>query len=299
MTVLESSNKLSIEITFTDPRAIDIIQNLPDDQRDSIIEKYLILGDMVVTHASISTSKESVERFFSPLRTDIETIREQLRRIVPTITTPAKKGEITVEAIFESFKEHFMDDAFEDVSRIGKYADLTATINSETKVLIELKDYSNEVPSTEVDKFWRDMELRNVNYGIFISMNSGISKCSSCINLKKNFNRTAIFVVNNELNWKGHLFAFYVIKKLVEIETLKKEEIPSEDINRAFIKIHNEIIGIQKLTDDIDEVYKTVDEIKNLSNKKLDKIVSIINVYKIKLNEKIELALKEFEKVKI
>ena len=141
MAVLDASNQLVMEVTFTDPRAIEIIRTFPEDQRDEIIEKYVILGDMVVSHASISTSKESVEQFFSPLRTDIETIREQLKRIVPTIATPAKKGEITVENIFESFREHFMDDSFEDVSRIGKYADILATTDTNEKILVELKRF--------------------------------------------------------------------------------------------------------------------------------------------------------------
>ena len=299
MSVVETEDKLVLEITFTDPRAINIIQNLPEDQRDSIIEKYIILGDMVVTHASISTSKESVERFFTPLKSDIEMIREQLKRIVPTVATPAKKGEITVESIFKSFQEHFMDDSFEDVSRIGKYTDILATTDANMSALIELKDYNNVVPSSEVDKFWRDMEVRDARYGVFISMRSRISKCSSCINLKRNMNRTAIFVVNNELNWKGHLFAFYVIKKLIEIENIKKREVISEDISGAFSRIHNIIQDIKKLSENIDDINKTAEEIKTLSTKRLDKIISIVNVYKRRLNEKIEIALKEFEKVEI
>lgn len=83
-------NELKLEIIFTDTNVIEIIQRLPEEQRDKIIEKYILLGDMVVSHASISTSKESVERFFAPLKSDIDSIREQLRRIVPTIATPAK-----------------------------------------------------------------------------------------------------------------------------------------------------------------------------------------------------------------
>lgn len=53
-----------LEIKFTDPRAIEIVKGFPEDKRDQIIEKYIILGDMVVSHASISKSKESVERLF-------------------------------------------------------------------------------------------------------------------------------------------------------------------------------------------------------------------------------------------
>lgn len=291
--------ELEMSLSLKDPRAIEIVQNLPEEQRNSIIEKYIILGDMVVTHASISTSKESVERFFSPLRTDIDTIREQIKHIVPTITTPMKKGEITVKSIFESFKEHFMDDSFEDVSRIGKYSDILATTDSRANILIELKDYKNEVPSAEVDKFWRDMEVRDSDYGIFISMRSAISKCSSCINIKRNMNKTAIFIVNSDLNWKGHLFAFYVIKKIVEIERLEKEELVNQDIEKSIKLLHNTIEDIQKLSEDLEEINKIVDDIKTLSTNRLNKITSTINVYKRKLDEKILLALNEFEGVRV
>jgi len=126
MSISSSFEELKLKLTLKDPRAIEIVKNIPVEQRDEIIAKYIILGEMVISHASISTRKETVEEFFSPLRTDIEMIREQLKLIVPTIATPAKKGQITVETIFDSLKEHFMDDSFEDVSRIGKYSDILA-----------------------------------------------------------------------------------------------------------------------------------------------------------------------------
>jgi len=300
MTVLSTPRSLSLEITLTDPRAIEIVENLPEDRRDSIIEKYIILGDMVITHASISTSKESVESFFAPLRADITMIREQLAHIIPTVMTPVKKGEITVESIFKSFEEHFMDDSFEDVSRIGKYTDILATTaETNTRVLIELKDYRNVVPSSEVDKFWRDMELRNARFGIFVSMRSRISKCSSCINLKHNMDKTAVFVVNSELNWSGHIFAFYIIKKLIELEALKKREVSFEDIGGTLSKIKNTIQEIQKTIETIDNIRTIANELKTTCTNRLDRIIRIVNVYKRKLNEQIDVAMEEFKKVEI
>lgn len=43
-----------------------------------------------------------------------------------------------------------MDDAFEDVSAIGKYTDILATIEgSNSPVLIEVKNYKGDIPSTQ------------------------------------------------------------------------------------------------------------------------------------------------------
>jgi len=300
MPVPSPITEMKLKLTLKDPRAIKIVENIPVKQRDEIIEKYIILGEMVVSHASIATRKETVEDFFSPLRSDIEMIREQLRQIVPTITIPAKKGEITVETIFNSLKEHFMDDSFEDVSAIGKYADILATTgDTQTPILIELKDYTNIVPSAEIDKFWRDMERRGTRYGIFISMRSGITKCSSCINLKTRMNKTAIFVVNSELNWSGHLFAHYVIKKLIELEAMKKKELKGEELSKIITKVNNHVIELQKNVETIDEIQTIADNLRTTCKNRLDELISLSNTYKRSVNEKITEILGEIEKVEI
>lgn len=225
--------EMKIELTLKDQRAIRIVNGVPIENRNEVIEKYIILGDMVTSHASISTNKETVEEFFSPLKNDIDMIREQLKLIAPAIATPAKKGKMTVDSVVYSLREHFMDDSFEDVSGTGKYADILATTaDSKIPILIELKDYSITVPQKEIEKFWRDMERRGTKYGIFISMRSGISKCSICISVKTEINRTAVFVNNSELNWSGHLFAYYVIKKIAELKYLKRKELKGEELVR-------------------------------------------------------------------
>ena len=297
---VQSSKEMKLKLTLRDPRAIEIVENIPADRRDEIIEKYIILGEMVVSHASIGTRKETVEEFFAPLKSDIEMIREQLRLIVPTIATPARKGEVTVESVFQSLQEHFMDDSFEDVSRIGKYTDILAiTSDTKTPVLIELKDYKGIVPSEEVDKFWRDMERRGTRYGIFVSMRSGIAKCSSCINLKTEMNRTAVFVVNSELNWAGHLFAYYVIKKLAELESIKKKELKGEEFSKIIAKINNHVLEIQKNLETIDGIQTIADSLRTTCKNKLDELISLSNTCKNKLNEKIKEIFEEIKEVEL
>jgi hypothetical protein len=102
--------EMKLEVVLKDPRAIKIAQSIPITNRNEIIEKYIILGEMVASHASISTNKETIEEFFSPLKNDIDMIREQLKLIIPTIAAPAKKGKITDEA--ESVRCYFIVECF-------------------------------------------------------------------------------------------------------------------------------------------------------------------------------------------
>ncbi|MEM4234368.1 MAG: restriction endonuclease [Candidatus Methanomethylicaceae archaeon] len=292
--------ELKLEVTLRDSRAIEIVEHMPIERRNEIIEKYIILGDMVVSYASIETRKEVVEDFFSPLIETVNTIREQLKLIVPTITTPIKKGEITVETIFQSLREHFLEDSFEDVSRTGKYTDILAT-TSDTKIplLIEIKDYKNTVPSEEVDKFWRDMERRGTKYGIFISMRSDIAKCSGCINIKSEPRGTAVFVVNSELNWMGHIFAYHVIKKIAYLEVMKKKELKSEDLSNVVRKINENIRDIQNEFKLIEEIQRIADGLKTTCKNKLEELIELSNIYKRKVNEKIADTIEEIKKVEV
>ena len=227
----------------------------------------------------------------------INNILRKNRRILSQLNP---KGKMTVDTVFESLKEHFMDDSFEDVSRIGKYADiLGTTADTQTPILIELKDYANTVPSTEVEKFWRDMDRRGTRYGIFISMRSGITKCSSCINLKTRMSKMAIFVVNSELNWSGHLFAVYVIKKLIELEAMKKKELKGEELSKIITKINNHVMELQKNVETINEMQTIADKLRTTCKNRLDELISLSNTYKRNTDEKITEILGEIKKVEI
>ncbi len=300
MSISPSAKEMTLKLTLKDARAIEIVKGIPVKHRDEVVEKYIILGEMVVSHATIGTRKETVEDFFSPLRTDIEMIRQQLSLIVPTIATPAKKGQITVETIFSSLKEHFMDDSFEDVSRIGKYTDILATTSdTKTPILIELKDYSGTVPSEEVEKFWRDIERRGTRYGIFVSMRSGISKCSSCISLKTEMNKTAVFVNNSELNWSGHLFAYYVVRKIAELESVKKKELKGEEISKIITKVNNHVLELQKNVESIENIQTIADGLRTTCKNRLDELINFSNALRRTMNEKIAEIFEDMKKVEI
>ena len=300
MSASTSVEEMTLKLTLTDARAIEIVKSIPVKRRDEVIEKYIILGEMVVSHASIGTRKETIEDFFAPLRSDIDMIREQLKLIVPTIATPARKGEVTVETIFQSLQQHFIDDSFEDVSRIGKFTDILATTaDNKIPVLIELKDYKGTVPSEEIEKFWRDMERRGTRYGIFVSMRSGITKCSGCISMKTEMNKTAVFVVNSELNWSGHLFAFYVVKKITELDSLKKKELKGEEIGKVITKINNHCLELQKNIESVDAISTIADSLRTTCKNRLDELIALANSYKRTLSGNIDEIFEEIKKVEI
>ena len=289
-----------IRVKIKDPRAIAIIKRIPKEQFDEIVERYIILGDAVVSYASITPARETIEEFFAPLKTDIDTIRRQLQLIVPTIVTPAKKGKITVESIFKSYEEHFMDDTFEDISARGKYTDIKAIpAGTNQNVLIEIKDYSDAVPTYEVDKFWRDMETRDARYGIFVSMRTRITKISGDIKVVSRMKKTAVFVVNEKMNWSGHLFAYYVVRKLIEHETLMARKLKEEELTQVITKVNVVLKEIQKNMQIVEEIRNLAEGLRTTTRDKLDKIIEYAKSVKRNVEEKIDEAFQEIAKTEV
>jgi len=289
-----------MRIVLKDPRAIDIIRGTPKEQFDEIIEKYIILGHTVVSYASVTMAAETVETFFAPLKSDIDMIREQLKIIVPTVATPAERGAITVESLFKSYEEHFRDDAFEDVSTIGKYTDIRATpAKLNRDVLIEIKDYSSTVPSAEVDKFWRDMDTHDTQYGIFVSMRTGIAKISGEMNVVSKGNRTAIFLVNEKLGWTGHLFAYHVVKKLVEYEALMTRGLKEEELTKVITKVNVVLKGIRDDVRRVEEIVSAAEGLKTTMKSKLEKMIEHAEALRKGVEEKIDEAFREIAKAEI
>ena len=273
-----------LSVTLNDQRAIDIIHSIPGHLLNEQVEKFIIIGHMVLSHATIATSEEAAESLFAPLTQDIELLREQLAMIVPTISKAAKKGALAEEDIFESYRHSFMDDAFDDVSRKGKFADILASPKgTHQKVLIEVKNYRGTVPSAEVDKFWRDMEVRGAKYGIFVSIATGIAKISGDVQIEAKADMTCVFVVNSGLGHVGHLLAYKIVKRMMERELpptrLGEDELSK--VNATLRKIKSDILVL-------DDIRDNAMRLRDSSTAVLTKISEQISLLKQRMDERID-----------
>ena len=109
----------------------------------------------------------------------------------------------------------------------------------------------------------------------------------------------AILVVDSELNWSGHLFAYYVIKKLIELEAMKKKELKGEELSKIIKRINSHVGELQKNAEAINEIQTIADSLRTTCKNRLDKLISLSNTCKRNIDEKITEILGEIEKVEI
>ncbi len=298
----------SITFISNNERLHKIIDNTPKDILDYTLEKYIIIGNMVTNYASISESKETMKNILIPinadiiipLKTEIESLRQQIKMIIPTISIPSNKGNITQETIFKSLTEHFMDDSFEDVSKMSKYSDiLSHTSGYNEPILIETKEWTSSIPTEQVEKFWRDMEIRDCKYGIFISMKTNISKISGALKIEIRNGRTVVFIVNNELNYKGHIYAYYTIKKIIDLEFSNKRNTTKDELLKFIPLINKKAIEIGKDNETLDDLINIIEELKSGNNRKFETIRNKISEYKRNIDLKIKDMINDIEKLEV
>ena len=86
----------------------------------------------------------------------------------------------------------------ENTTGKSKSGDFIVTRNEQATIMFENKDYSNNVPVVEVDKFIRDIENLNC-HGVFLSQNSGICKKED-FHIDIHNNNVMVFLLNVKYN---------------------------------------------------------------------------------------------------
>lgn len=100
--------------------------------------------------------------------------------ILPPVLLPVTKGQIGENAIEDILSKHFN---VKNVSDTSKSGDLSLFIDS-FKILVEVKNYNNNIPTLTIDKFYRDLTTSNCDGAIFISLNSPITGITKDFSLK-------------------------------------------------------------------------------------------------------------------
>lgn len=193
-----------------------------------------------------------------------------------------KRGEIGENMIYTIFQNDYQNYSFEKTNHISHSADAIVTTPNNDNFLLEIKNYQNVIDQKEIDKLKYDMEYTNINYGLFISIQSGIVG-KKTIDIEK-------FIKND----KEHTIVYcsYVFEEPHKLHS-------SITLLESLIKIKSD--NYNYIQDDIIETIKEITEIydfiKNLNSQYLlvennikDQLTNfyiIIRDYQLKIKDKI------------
>lgn len=130
------------------------------------------LGDNIKSMNCLSheTTKNMISEKLVSLEHTIET------RNIRNKFTPSIRGAISEEELYSTLSDVLSDDweVIKTTTSGSKRGDIFLQ-NGVTKIIIDLKDYTTNIPTIQVDKIKRDVTLHS-SHGMLVSVNTNIAK---------------------------------------------------------------------------------------------------------------------------
>lgn len=138
------------EFHLHNPRIITLLDEAPSEIAD--IEELLYIQERV----------NNIQEEFN-----------KLSKILTTSKNPSVLGSIGETTIKDELTQ--LNIPWKDTSTIPHSADIELEVNK-SLVFVDVKNYTNQVPSAEIEKLYRDCKENNINYAMLVSLKSNISR---------------------------------------------------------------------------------------------------------------------------
>lgn len=185
---LEEIKQLKSSLAISE-QAVKDISGKSDIMFKNLLED--VKKQMTASHSQeISRMEAAYQRFqvnsdqqhkeaMAALKVSYSELEDKLRKELGKATAAAasveigKQGEMKFEDMVDKYTKW---GPLQNTSKLNHHGDRACRIRG-CEAMFEVKEYSNDVPSKEVDKFKRDMEEHpDFHLGVFASMNTNISK---------------------------------------------------------------------------------------------------------------------------
>lgn len=203
--------------------------------------------------SEIFESHENLNIQCNDLRSECKALNTSLLKLTGNISTSSLKGKIGEDFIESILRNHFPDDTVVTTAQTSHASDIHLQSSGFPTILIESKLYTNLVQTPEIDKFYSDLETTGIDYGVFISLSSGIAK-------HKRFSydfykgKHLIYLPNAGFDGNNIVYAVLFLK---EISKISNEQILTKNIFDEKCQAINDIL------EGFDSTYKHLNNLKN------------------------------------
>ena len=211
------SFKLRVEIT--DPNLVAWLEEIPEEHLSARVQDTLRAGHFVLNLVQAAAGEEQMSRYFRPVTEQMVGLKGILDEIMGRARASQQIGKLGEQFAVNQLTEAFPGDRFEDVSGKAQEADIRAWFDVGDDVpveaRIEVKLYTNDVPTAELEKFRRDLKKTGVRFGLMVSMASRLTGMQTPLKIEELEGALAVFVSRAGLDGVRLIAAAAMLKAII------------------------------------------------------------------------------------
>jgi hypothetical protein len=265
-----------LNVEITQPELAEWLASVPEGELAREVENTLRAGHMVLTMVQAASGEEAMRRFFRPVTESMGDLQDTLSKLLTATKKSQRLGELGEELVNNQLSAAFPMDAFSVVSDTGHQADIHGEFAVEggevRKAIIEVKLYTNDVPSKELTKFRSDLKSTGTRYGLMVSLTSRLTGVSGPLLVEETEDYVAVYVPNSGLDGQGVLWGTAILRSIInyEAKTESANRIPSGAIAQAWGRLQEELKELDAIGRQVQSFVSTVRDTKHAVEASLD-----------------------------
>jgi len=229
---------------------------------------------------------------------NISKINAMLCDLLNIKNNSSKKGKLGESLAMNSLKKKYPDWKIENTTGTAHESDLFAYSDNYGKILYEIKTYSSNVPSKEIQKFKDDMVTTNSKYGIFVSQTSGIVG-KKLIDYEIIDNSILVYISCAGLNGHGIEIGTEFLLSLIDSGYLDRRHLLKNDnIRDVLYEINESMYELNECINNFSRIKMQIDEHRNTMNRSVDMMYRNVVEYSTKANITYDTLLEKIRKHK-
>jgi len=276
---------------------------------DKIISNALNIGRLSLKHANeINAFEESgIKELIQNSITDVG-IMDQVSTLITEIKSlgintegSTKKGKSAEMILRNKLQTSIPEWKFIDTSGTNSSGDILAE-KEKDRIIVEVKNYTNSVPTKELTKFYRDLDTMTPNAALFISVSSGITgmgnyECEYRMCGSKRI--PIIFVSHAGISCSAGIVAFLLLTKLItneEVILSNNDMMIIEDsiIQKLECVVNNSIEKLTSMDNEISRVRSDYAESRRKITNLLDDSYKALLTLEVSFKSELHIICKTF-----
>jgi len=181
------------------------------------------------------------------------TILNEINKLSVTMTgSSAAKGRASEDTVFNNMCRLFPHAEIEHTGKESGKGDIVVKMNGRT-IMVEVKNYSNNVPTHEQYKFINDLVTNEYDAGVMISINTGIANRSSTFEHSMIGDKFAVYLSNAGSDGESLSWAILFIVASLDI-TSKLQDDAKETKALVITYVENKLDVIKQCILDNDNI---------------------------------------------